>query len=221
MSNFNQIPVVETDIISCDVPEEIGVKASHTPLVEITEMVTEKSEIEQPKVGKRIKTPVFETKIWREPTNDFVCEAPNDMATKEGLLSNVKYLFVGVLFGIVFVKGEVVSWFRIQEMFQFTSFHMYGVIGTAVTVGALSVFLIKRLNIKTLSGERVVFHSKNFNKGQVIGGLIFGFGWALTGACPGSLFAQIGTGAAVVVVTLLSAIAGTWTYGLLKDKLPN
>jgi uncharacterized protein len=135
--------------------------------------------------------------------------------------SNLKYLAVGVVFGIVFVKAEIISWFRIQEMFQLTSFHMYGVIGTAVVVGMVSIFLIKRLNIKTLSGDDIVYQSKGFDKGKVYGGLLFGFGWALTGACPGPLFAQIGTGTAVVVVTLLSALAGTWTYGFLKDKLPH
>jgi uncharacterized protein len=153
--------------------------------------------------------------------NTFVCEAPNDSSEKETPLSNVKYLIVGVVFGVVFVKAEIVSWFRIQEMFQLTSFHMYGVIGTAVVVGAISVFLIKKFNIPTISGETVTFHPKKFTKGQIYGGLTFGFGWAMTGACPGPLFAQIGTGAAVVGVTLLSAIAGTWTYGLLRDKLPN
>jgi hypothetical protein len=153
-------------------------------------------------------------------SEEFVCDAPNDMAQPEGFVSNFKYLLVGLLFGAVFVKAEVVSWFRIQEMFQFTSFHMYGVIGTAVAVGALSVFLIKKFDIRTLSGERVKFHPKTFNKGQVLGGLMFGFGWAMTGACPGPLFAQIGTGAFAVVATLLAAIAGTWTYGLLREKLP-
>lgn len=153
--------------------------------------------------------------------NGFVCEAPNGSVQKEGPLSNLTYLAVGVVFGVVFVKAEIVSWFRIQEMFQLTSFHMYGVIGTAVVVGALSIFLIKRFNISTISGEKVLFHPKQFTKGQVYGGLIFGFGWAMTGACPGPLFAQIGTGVAVVGVTLLSAIVGTWTYGLLRDKLPN
>ena len=135
--------------------------------------------------------------------------------------SNIKYAAVGIVFGIVFVKAEIISWFRIQEMFQLTSFHMYGVIGTAVVVGMASVFLIKWLNIKTLSGEEIVYQPKTFDKGKVYGGLLFGFGWAMTGACPGPLFAQIGTGTTVVVFTLLSAIAGTWTYGFLKDKLPH
>jgi uncharacterized protein len=164
---------------------------------------------------------VKEQSLLEERSEEFVCEAPNDMVQKESTISNLKYLLVGVVFGIVFVKAEIVSWFRIQEMFQLTSFHMYGVIGTAVVVGAISVFLIKKFDIRTISGEKVVFHDKKFNKGQIYGGLIFGFGWAMTGACPGPLFAQIGTGAAVVGVTLLSAIAGTWVYGLLRDKLPN
>ncbi|MDZ7897456.1 MAG: DUF6691 family protein [Arcicella sp.] len=151
----------------------------------------------------------------------FVCEAPNDMKKTESWTANLKYLIVGVLFGIVFVKAEIISWFRIQEMFRLQSFHMYGVIGSAVVVGMISVFLIKKYNIKTLSGETVVFHPKTFQKGQIYGGLIFGLGWAITGACPGPLFAQIGSGYVVVLATLLSAIAGTWTYGYFREKLPN
>ena len=134
---------------------------------------------------------------------------------------NCKYLAVGILFGIVFVKAEIISWFRIQEMFRLQSFHMFGVIGTAVVVGMISVWLIKRFNIKTIHGEPIHFHPKEFNKGQVIGGLIFGFGWAMTGACPGPLFALIGNGATVIIVTLFSAIAGTWVYGYFREKLPH
>ena len=134
-------------------------------------------------------------------------------------MSNIKYLLVGIAFGIVFVKAEIISWFRIQEMFRLQSFFMYGVIGTAVLVGMLSVWIIKKYNIKTLSGEVVKFEDKTFNKGQIFGGLIFGIGWAITGACPGPLFAQIGRGFLVVIVTLLSAIAGTWVYGYFKEKL--
>ncbi|MBC7407592.1 MAG: YeeE/YedE family protein [Arcicella sp.] len=151
----------------------------------------------------------------------FVCDAPNDIAKKETWTDNLKYLFVGIMFGIVFVKAEIVSWFRIQEMFRLQSFHMYGVIGSAVMVGMISIFLIKKFNIKTIDGETVVFHPKKFQKGQIFGGLIFGLGWAITGACPGPLFAQIGSGYLVVIATLLSAIAGTWTYGYFKEKLPN
>jgi uncharacterized membrane protein YedE/YeeE len=98
---------------------------------------------------------------------------------------------------------------------------MFGVIGSAVVVGALSVFLIKRLKAKTIYGEPIVLEDKKFNKGQIYGGLLFGFGWAVTGACPGPLFAQIGTGATVVSVTLLSAIVGTWVYGYVRDRLPH
>lgn len=139
----------------------------------------------------------------------------------ESVASLGKYLIVGVLFGIVFVKAEIISWFRIQEMFRLDSFHMYGVIGSAVVVGMLSVFLIKKGNIKTLAGEKVVIAPKVFQKGQIYGGLLFGLGWALTGACPGPLYAQIGSGFLVVIITLLSAIAGTWTYGYFRDKLPH
>lgn len=134
---------------------------------------------------------------------------------------NLKYLIVGILFGIVFVKSEVVSWFRIQEMFRLQSFHMFGIISSAVAVGIISIFLIKKFNIKTIYGEPIEIPPKEFNKGQIYGGLVFGFGWAITGACPGPLFAQIGTGATVIAVTLLSAIVGTWVYGLLRERLPH
>lgn len=134
---------------------------------------------------------------------------------------NLKYTAVGIVFGIVFVKAEIISWYRIQEMFRLQSFHMYGVIGTAVVVAAISVWVIKRFNVKTIYGETIVFHPKKFNKGQIYGGLLFGLGWALTGACPGPLFAQIGTGATVIAVVVLSAIAGTWTYGYFRERLPH
>jgi uncharacterized membrane protein YedE/YeeE len=134
---------------------------------------------------------------------------------------NIKYLVVGILFGIVFVKAEIVSWFRIQEMFRLQSFHMYGVIGSAVITAALSVWLIKKFRIRTIYGEPITFHNKKFSKGQVYGGLLFGFGWALTGACPGPLFAQLGMGITVVLVIILSAIAGTWMYGKFRDRLPH
>lgn len=156
-------------------------------------------------------------------TNDpLECEAPNAQVKKEQLIaSNLKYLVLGALFGIVFVKAEIISWYRIQEMFRLHSFHMYGVIGSAVAVGMASVWVIKKFKIKTISQEEVVFHAKKFHWGNVIGALIFGLGWAVTGACPGPLFAQIGSGFLAVAVTLLSAIAGTWVYGLLRDKLPH
>ena len=135
--------------------------------------------------------------------------------------SNIKFMIAGILFGIILVKSEVISWFRIQEMFRLQSFHMYGVIGSAVVVGIISVFIIKKFKVKTIDGEPIQFDIKKFNKGQVYGGLLFGFGWAMTGACPGPLFALIGNGATVIIVTLFSAIVGTWVYGFVRDKLPH
>ena len=145
----------------------------------------------------------------------------NESSLKHPWYHHLKYLVAGIIFGIIFVKAEVISWFRIQEMFRLQSFHMYGIIGSAVVVGMISVWLIKKFNIKTIHGESISIPSKKFNKGQVYGGLIFGFGWAITGACPGPLFAQIGTGALAVSITLLSAIGGTWVYGYFRDKLPH
>jgi uncharacterized membrane protein YedE/YeeE len=155
-------------------------------------------------------------------TLDFETQNLSDNpAEKRTIGSLFKYLVLGIGFGIVLVKAEVISWFRIQEMFRFESFHMYGVIGTAVVVGLISVQIIKRFKIKSISGETIKLDEKPFSKGQIFGGLLFGFGWALTGACPGPIYAQIGTGATVFIITLLSAIAGTWVYGLLRKKLPH
>jgi len=148
-------------------------------------------------------------------------EVNNEPIKKHSLLYYLRFLTMGTLFGILLVKGEVVSWFRIQEMFRFQSFHMYGVIGSAVATGILSIYIIKRFKIKSINGENISFPVKTFHKGQIFGGLLFGFGWALTGACPGPLFAQIGAGFSVVIVVLLSAIAGTWVYGSLQHKLPH
>jgi uncharacterized protein len=148
-------------------------------------------------------------------------EGINASAKKEGFVANLKYAFVGAFFGIVFVKAEIVSWFRIQEMFRLQAFHMYGVIGTAVVVAAISVYLLKRYKVKTLQGEPIQFAKKEMHKGVVIGGLMFGFGWALTGACPGPLYAQIGAGFPVIILSLLSALAGAYAYGFFQDKLPH
>ena len=149
-------------------------------------------------------------------------DLPQEAETiKESLTNYIGYLVMGAIFGIILVKSEVISWYRIQEMFRLQSFHMFGVIGSAVVTGIISVWLIKKFNIKTIHGERILLPARKFNKGQIYGGLIFGFGWAITGACPGPLFAQIGSGFSVVIVTLLSAIAGTWVYGLVREKLPH
>ncbi len=153
--------------------------------------------------------------------NDDNCAAPNLRDEHDKGLELLKYLIIGVVFGIVFVKAEIISWFRIQEMFRLQSFHMYGVLITAMITGIISVQLIKRLNIKTIHGEEIVIPDKVFKKGQIIGGFLFGLGWAITGACPGPLFAQIGSGYTVVLVTLISALVGTWVYGKYSDKLPN
>jgi len=136
-------------------------------------------------------------------------------------MKNIKYLLIGLLFGIVLVKSQVISWFRIQEMFRLQGFHMYGVIGSAIIVGMVSVLLIKQFHLKTFNNEPIVITDKEFTWGNVWGGLIFGLGWAITGACPGPLFAQMGSGFLVVCIALLSAIAGTWVYGLLREKLPH
>ncbi|MFN4122080.1 MAG: DUF6691 family protein [Flavobacteriales bacterium] len=152
-------------------------------------------------------------------SQDAVCI--NESKLQHRWYHNLKYLIVGIGFGIVFVKAEIISWFRIQEMFRLQSFHMYGVIGSAVVVGAISVWLIRKFKVKTIYGEDIVLTPKQFNKGQIYGGLMFGFGWAMTGACPGPLFAQIGTGATVIIVALIAAIAGTWTYGKFRDYLPH
>ena len=132
----------------------------------------------------------------------------------------LKYLVLGTLFGIILTKSEVISWFRIQEMFRFQSFHMYGVIGSAIVVGMISIQLIKRKRLKSIDGEPIVLADKKFNHGIWIGGFIFGLGWALTGACPGPLFAQLGSGIGSAAVLILAALAGTWTYSALREKLP-
>ncbi|MEZ5009352.1 MAG: DUF6691 family protein [Chitinophagales bacterium] len=134
-------------------------------------------------------------------------------------MKNFKYLLVGVIFGIVFIKAEIISWFRIQEMFRFDSFHMYGVIGTAIIVGAISVQLIKRFNLKSIEGEQIDIPEKTFSYGQIFGGFIFGLGWAITGACPGPLYALIGSGFSIILITLAFAILGTYVYGILSDLL--
>jgi uncharacterized membrane protein YedE/YeeE len=135
----------------------------------------------------------------------------------------VKYFLLGVLFGIVLTKSEVVSWFRIQEMFRFQAFHMYGVIGTAVLVAGASLALIKRLQLRALDGEPIALAPKALGKGYryCVGGSVFGVGWAFTGACPGPLFALVGSGVGVMLVAVLAAVAGTWVYGWLRPRLPH
>jgi len=136
-------------------------------------------------------------------------------------MKNLKFLLAGTVFGIILIKAEVISWFRIQEMFRFQAFHMYGTIGAAICVGMISILIIKKYNIKTFSGEEIKIEPKEFSIGNILGGLMFGLGWAMTGACPGPIYALIGSGIPVYVVILLSAVLGTYAYGWLRDKLPH
>ena len=136
-------------------------------------------------------------------------------------MKNIKFILAGIFFGIVLTKGEAISWYRMQEMFHFQSFHMFGIFMTAIPVGAISVLLIKKFSVKTSEGEAVVIPDKPYHKGIIFGSLIFGFGWALTGACPGPLYAQLGSGVLVTIVTIAAAIFGTWTYALIREKLPH
>jgi uncharacterized membrane protein YedE/YeeE len=172
-----------------------------------------------------MKTQLHDTVI-NEYNADFEVRSLDSAGINESTMRHswwhlLKYFFVGIFFGIVLIKSEIISWFRIQEMFRFQSFHMYGVMGSAVVTGIISVFLIKKFKARTIYGEPVKLYSKKFSKGQVYGGLLFGSGWALTGACPGPLFALIGSGLTVIFVVIGSAIAGTWIYGRIRNRLPH
>jgi uncharacterized membrane protein YedE/YeeE len=133
------------------------------------------------------------------------------------------YLGMGTLFGIILIKSEVVSWFRIQEMFRFQAFHMYGIIGSAIVVAGASIALLRRTNATTIRGEPITISDKPMNKGtnQILGGIVFGLGWGLLGACPGPIYALIGAGVTPVAVALLSAAVGAWAYGHMKPYLPH
>jgi uncharacterized membrane protein YedE/YeeE len=135
----------------------------------------------------------------------------------------IVYFLLGSAFGAVFMEAEVISWFRIQEMFRFDAFHMFGIIGSAVVVAGLSLIAIKSFNLRGAGGEPLGLEPKTLGNGvrYVTGGTIFGLGWALTGACPGPLVALIGAGVPVMIVALVSALAGTWTYGVLRPRLPH
>jgi uncharacterized membrane protein YedE/YeeE len=136
-------------------------------------------------------------------------------------MKNLKFLLLGFCFGFILIKAEVISWFRIQEMFRFQSFHMYGVMCSAMAVGMTSIFLIKKFKVKTFGGDEIKIAPKEFSKGNIYGGLMFGLGWAMTGACPGPIFALLGSGVLVFAIVFLSAVLGTYTYGVIKDKLPH
>lgn len=134
----------------------------------------------------------------------------------------IKYLLVGILFGIVMTKSEAISWYRIQEMFRFQAFHMYGTIGSALAVGVVGTFLIKKYQIRSLGGDAIHFNPKAVSVPRYLfGGILFGLGWALTGACPGPIFTLIGNGFTVFLVVLASAVLGTYVYGMMRDRLPH
>ena len=137
-------------------------------------------------------------------------------------MKNLKFFFIGIFFGIVLIKTEVASWFRIQEMFHFQSIHMYGILGSAIAVGVISVLLIKGLRLKSFGGDKIDLTPKPFNKvGNITGGVIFGLGWALTGACPGPLYALFGAGYVSILLVIVSALAGVVAYGYLRPRLPH
>ncbi|GAA0741875.1 DUF6691 family protein [Gaetbulibacter jejuensis] len=134
----------------------------------------------------------------------------------------LKFLLVGIFFGIVLVKSEAVSWYRIYEMFKFESFHMYGIIGSAVVTGILLLQLAKILKLKNIEGTQVNVPKKEMGLTRyIVGGSIFGLGWALSGACPGPMYILVGTGVFSMLIVIAAAIFGTYIYGVLKDKLPH
>lgn len=142
---------------------------------------------------------------------------------KMGASRLIPYLLIGIYLGIVFTKSEVISWYRIQEMFRFQAFHMYGIIGSAVVVAAISIQIIKKWGIRALDGSEIVIQPKEMGSGirYWAGGTVFGLGWALAGACPGPLFALVGNGVTVMLVTIVTAVAGTFAYGVLRPRLPH
>jgi len=134
----------------------------------------------------------------------------------------LRYLLIGILFGVTLTKAEIISWYRIYEMFRFQSFHMYGVIGSAVFIGLIVIQIIKRRRMVDVGGQPIEIPEKHFSVPRyLIGGTLFGLGWALTGACPGPLFILLGNGITVIIVTIVSALLGTYVYGLLRHKLPH
>ena len=137
-------------------------------------------------------------------------------------MRNFLALLIGIFLGIIFMKAEVLSWFRIQEMFAFQSFHMYGIIGSAIAVGALSVLIIRKLGAKSIEGNVIELNDKAPNyKSAYIGGTIFGLGWAMTGACPGPMYALVGSGTTVFLISIVMGILGVLAYASLRSKLPH
>jgi len=137
-------------------------------------------------------------------------------------MKSIKFILAGILFGIIMSKSEAISWYRMQEMFRFQSFHMFGLMGTAVVLGSIAVFLIKKFGVRDYTGEPIVFKDKDKSFPRyIIGGTIFGLGWALTGACPGPMFVNLGMGYLGMLIVIFGALIGTFLYGVLKDRLPH
>lgn len=137
-------------------------------------------------------------------------------------MKGLKYITAGILFGIIMAKSEAISWYRIQEMFRFQSFHMYGIIGTAVVLGVIAVYLIKKYKIRDTQGNVIAFQDKDRTLPRyIMGGTIFGLGWALTGACPGPMFVNIGYGYFAMFIVIFGSLIGTYFYGIIKDKIPH
>jgi len=138
------------------------------------------------------------------------------------MMKGLRFVIAGIIFGIIMAKSEAASWYRIQEMFRFQAFHMYGIIGTAVILGIISVYLIKKFRIKDTEGEPIQFQNKDPRWPKyVIGGVIFGLGWALTGACPGPMFVNLGYGYSTFIIVIAGALLGTYAYGRAKGRLPH
>jgi len=134
----------------------------------------------------------------------------------------IKFIVLGILFGIVMAKAEIISWYRIYEMFRFEAFHMYGIIGSAVLLGVLGTYLMKKKKVRSFNGDQIMFHPKNMSIPRyLIGGIFFGLGWALVGACPGPMFVLIGGGYLPLIIVLIGALLGTFAYGLLRKHLPH
>ena len=136
-------------------------------------------------------------------------------------MRNIIYLPIGIFFGIILIQSEVASWYRIQEMFRFQAFHMYGIIGSAIMVAIILKFLLRKFNIKSATGNEIVLGQKKYHHGLIIGGFAFGIGWGLTGVCPGPLYACLGSGMISLVILFASAVIGTWVYSYLRPKLPH
>ena len=136
-------------------------------------------------------------------------------------MRNLIYLLIGIFFGIILIQSEASSWYRIQEMFRFQSFHMYGIIGSAIMVAIFGKFLLKKFKVRSSTGNEINTGQKKYHHGLIIGGILFGIGWGLTGVCPGPVYALMGKGLYPLIIVFISALAGTWVYSFFREKLPH